>query len=98
MRGQQQQLAGLLLLLCLAVVGQAQVLPPCEHALPPGDGFGGSVTITADCLWRPQLHFISAISGEQQPPNYAGARGVPTIYFEPASLNVQSGEAAGSRP
>jgi len=69
----------------LLVAGQSATnasLLPCENALPPGEGFGGTVTITSDCLWRPQLHFISSLTGEQR--DYPGPLEAPIIYYEPA--------------
>lgn len=86
----EKQLMVLLLLLLLAG-GQAAPLPSCENALPPGEGFGGSVTITSDCTWRPQLHFISTLTGQQR-PDYPGALTTPTIFFESAAVNSQAGK------
>lgn len=79
-----------LLLLFLLAGGQAATLPSCENALPPGEGFGGSVTITTDCIWRPQLHFISTLTGQQR-PDYPGALTTPTIFYEPAPVSSQAG-------
>jgi hypothetical protein len=79
-----------LLLLLLLAGGQAATLPSCENALPPGEGFGGSVTITADCIWRPQLHFISTLRGQQR-PDYPGALTTPTIFYESAPVSSQAG-------
>lgn len=80
----------LLLLLLLVGDGHAATLPSCENALPPGEGFGGSVTITADCIWRPQLHFISTLTGQQR-PDHPGALTSPTIFYEPAPVRSQAG-------
>lgn len=79
------------LLALLLLAGHTASLPSCENAIPPGEGFGGSVTITADCIWRPQLHFINTLTGEQR-PDYAGALTTPTIYYEPAAVSSQAGE------
>lgn len=93
----QLKMLALLLPLLLVVAGAAPAsasasgnLPSCENALPPGEGFGGSVVITSDCIWRPQLHFINTLTGEQR-PDYAGALEAPTIYYEPAAVTSQSG-------
>lgn len=79
--------------LCLGGgVAEGQVLPFCENALPPGEGFGGTVTITKDCVWRPQLHFITSLNGQQG--DFAGPLEVPAIYYSPtAPVTWQSGAA-----
>lgn len=80
----------ILLLALPFVVGQSAPLPSCENALPPGEGFGGAVTITTDCIWRPQLHFISSLQGQQR--DYPGPLEAPVIYYEAAAAsNSQSG-------
>lgn len=93
----QLKMLALLLPLLLVVAEAAPAsasasgtLPSCENALPPGEGFGGSVVITSDCIWRPQLHFINTLTGEQR-PDYAGALEAPTIFYEPAAVTSQSG-------
>eukprot|EP00775_Hariotina_reticulata_P004405 gene4405-4658_t len=41
----------------------------CEGNIPSRLEFGGSVAFEEDCVWRPQVHFISALSGKVSQPN-----------------------------
>jgi hypothetical protein len=87
----------LLLLGCAAAAAAAAApgaLPACDNAIPPGEGFGGTVTITSDCLWRQQLHFITALSGEQR--DFPGALEAPVIWLDPDSTTA-SGTHSGAR-
>jgi hypothetical protein len=71
---------GLLLLLLAGLIRASLGLswPFCEEVLQPGQGFGGAVTITRNCLWKPQVHFVSTITGRLDGTD-GGALSVPTI-------------------
>jgi hypothetical protein len=85
---------GLLLLLLAGLIRASLGLPwPfCEDVLQPGQGFGGAVTITRNCLWRPQVHFVSTITGRLDDSD-GGALAVPTIAL--ASTDIVETSSGG---
>lgn len=78
---------GLLLLLLAGLIRASLGLswPFCEEVLQAGQGFGGAVTITRNCLWKPQVHFVSTITGRLEGAD-AGPLSVPTIALAPGDI------------
>ncbi|WIA13636.1 hypothetical protein OEZ85_007199 [Tetradesmus obliquus] len=77
-----------LLLLLLAGLIRASLglsWPFCEEVLQAGQGFGGAVTITRNCLWKPQVHFVSTITGRLDGAD-EGPLSVPTIALAPGDI------------
>lgn len=88
---------GLPLLLLAGLIRASLGLPwPfCEDVLQPGQGFGGAVTITHNCLWRPQVHFVATITGRLDKTD-GGALAVPTIALASADIvETSSGGCCG---
>ncbi|WIA33783.1 hypothetical protein OEZ86_006896 [Tetradesmus obliquus] len=78
---------GLLLLLLAGLIRASLGLswPFCEEVLQAGQGFGGAVTITRNCLWKPQVHFVSTITGRLDGAD-GGPLSVPTIALAPGDI------------
>jgi hypothetical protein len=65
--------------------------PFCENVLPPGYGLGGAVVVATDCRWRPQVHFISTLTGRRV--SGAGPLRVPVITNVPGPLPTSTSGA-----
>jgi hypothetical protein len=65
--------AGMLILLWVCLLANSifvvESQKDCEGNIPSRLEFGGSVVFEEDCVWRPQVHFISALSGKVSQPD-----------------------------